>query len=299
MKKILLSVFILALALVAGRAVASEVDSNDNDNYPGSKVSVSINNNGKVDIGGAKITAINNASTTITVFTGWGTSGQTYTVNVSQASWVRRYNYETTIAEVSVGDYVSFTGTVDKTAAGFVIKADKIKDHSIQKLLPEHDGIVTAKSGFSLTVTFKNSSESTIVMTTATTTIQKNGATSSLSDIVVGSKLTIFGLLNNAQKTLNATSIRINASVANKPAKNYQGTLKSIATSTTEALLVITIDGSDKSVHVPNSALIYNKKFKAVSLNTYKVGDTVRFFGSFRAGDDVHADASIVRDINI
>lgn len=299
MKKILLSVFIFALALVAGRAVADEVDSNDNDNYPGSKVSVSINNNGKVDIGGAKITAINNASTTLTVYTGWGTAGQTYTVDISQASLTRRYNYGATLAEISVGDFISFTGTIDKSVAGLVVKADKVKDHSIQRHIPEHDGTVTAKSGSSLTVTLKNSSQSTIVMTTATTTIQKNGATSSLSDIVVGSRLTIFGLLNNVQNTLNATSIKINASAANKPAKNYQGTLKSIATSTTEALLVITVDGSDKSVHVPNSALIYNKKFKVVSLSAYKVGDTIRFFGSFRAGDTVHADASIVRDINI
>lgn len=307
MKKfLLLSGLTLAMFVAVGFAQVTSADPSSNaanDNFPGSHVNVSIMNNGKVDISGAKIVSISNSSTTLSVVTNWGTASQTYTVDVSNASITRRYGYQASFSELSVGDYVSVTGSIDKTLAGLVIRATTLQNHSIQKYTETKEGTVTAKNASALTVVLRpQGSFEVTVQTTSTTTIQKQGVTASFADINAGSYIVVNGTYNNATKVMTAASIRIVNNPAYQVSRNYQGTLKSITVGSgyrQPAVMVVTIDGVDYTVHIAGGAAVYAKNFTTTSLSNYLPGHTVRFYGQLRAYDVNVADATVVRDLNI
>ncbi|MES3005389.1 MAG: DUF5666 domain-containing protein [Patescibacteria group bacterium] len=300
---ILLPALVLSFAVFTSKASATAAAAAANNASPGSVVEVSILNSGKVDISGAKVTSISSTgSSTLTVFVGWGNAGQTYTVDISSASITRRYSYPASASEISVGDFVSFVGNVDKSVSGLLIKATSLQDYSIQKYTSTNEGTVTAKGTNTLTVSLKgNNSDSVTVAIVASTTIMKNGSSATLADISVGTYIVVDGTYNNITRTINATSIRVTNNPAYLVSRNYQGTLKSItvATGYGQSSMVVTINGVDYTVYIAYGSSVYNKDFVPTSLSNFKVGDTVRFYGALRPYTVGVADATVVRDISI
>lgn len=79
---------------------------------------------------------------------------------------------------------------------------------SIRIHLAELDGNVTAVSGNSITMTNHQGSSQTIVVS-ASTTYRQDGASATLANVVVGSKIRAEGTLAADQTTLNALTVKI------------------------------------------------------------------------------------------
>ncbi len=179
----------------------------------GSTLEVHINNNGKVLVRGAKITSINGS--TITAMNMWGSTTMTWIVNTDTSTKsIRRYGGNSSLSEMSVGDYISFSGMLDTTASVLTVKADMIKDWSIQKVSASFTGTVASidsvNQKFGLT-TKERGVIGVIAVSVASTTqwIKGNATSTTFADLQVGDRVLASGLYNNLQKLLEAAKVRI------------------------------------------------------------------------------------------
>lgn len=176
----------------------------------GSTLEVHINNNGKVLVRGAKITSI--SGPTITATNTWGSTTMTWIVNTDTSTKsIRRYGGNSSLSEMSVGDYISFSGMLDTTASVLTVKADMIKDWSIQKVSASFTGTVasidSANQKFGLTT--KERGTITVVVASTTQWIKANATSATFGDLKIGGKVLASGVYNNVQKILEAAKVVI------------------------------------------------------------------------------------------
>lgn len=96
----------------------------------GSKLEVAISDNGRVIVRGAEVTDISGA--VITARTEWGASALSWTIETdSETAFVQKGGSGSALADVSVGDYVSFSGQLDEDESAFTINADAVKNWSL------------------------------------------------------------------------------------------------------------------------------------------------------------------------
>lgn len=94
------------------------------------KLEIAINDNGRVLVRGAEITAI--TDTRITARTDWGASALAWTVRTDADTAVLRADGSSTrFADLSVGDTISFSGSLDAHAGTFTVDADAVRDWSL------------------------------------------------------------------------------------------------------------------------------------------------------------------------
>lgn len=164
---------------------------------------------------------------------------------------------------------------------------------------------VTSVSGSTINaaVAWGSYSLNWVVVTDATTKfIRKHGGASSVSEVSVGDFLSFQGHVDTTQSqaTVKADIVKDWSLVEKANAKmNMEGTLKSIAGTTTPTTLVLTIKGVDYTVNVPGGISILNKNWQIVSLSSFRIGDTVRVYGSLRTDSTATIDATVVRDTSI
>lgn len=96
----------------------------------GSKLEVSIADNGRVIVRGAEVTDINGDA--VTARTEWGASALTWTVDTdSETVFVEKDGSDSRFSDLSDGDYISFSGTIDESGTTFTIDADTVKNWSL------------------------------------------------------------------------------------------------------------------------------------------------------------------------
>ena len=151
----------MTIALIAVPAYA------DNDAYKkeahnnGTTLEVHINDNGSVLVRGAKVTAI--SGSIISASTTFGTSSIAWTIDGSGISKVtRRYGGNGTMADIQVGDYLSFNGALTTTASGFSVKATSLKDWSIQVKNSSFSGTISSITNTSFVLTTNDNKAITI-----------------------------------------------------------------------------------------------------------------------------------------
>jgi hypothetical protein len=223
MKKILLSAIVAILVVSTGGLVASaEKGGNDgNENREeksntgmghksvGSSLEVHINDNGKVLVRGAEITAI--SGTTITAKNMFGSYAMIWTVRTdTDTKFVRKHGGASVVSELSVGDFMSFSGAFDTTATTPTVNASLIKDWSIQKLDQVLTGEVKSVNTGALSFVLNTEKKGDVSVLTNTSTTFTNGTTTgNLANVVVGVKAKVRGVWNSTTNILTATSVKV------------------------------------------------------------------------------------------
>lgn len=257
-----------------------------------------INNDGSVILRGAKIVAISGSGITVTQT--WGSYLSTWVINTdSSTELLRRYGATSSLAEFSIGDYVSVRGTLDTTKAVQSINAKTVRDYSIQRENATFAGTVlsidaNAKS-FVLT-TEKRGNQTVFVL--PTTVIKQGSATTTFSALAVGQKISkAAGVWNNLTNSVQAEKIDIYQNTALLNKRTFEGTLKSVSTSSSlPATIVLTVGNADFTVNIPVGISVLSKNWLTTPLSTYVVGDKVRVYGAVDPTHTTVIDASVVRD---
>lgn len=300
MKKIAKTIGIIALALSAALSpVYADSENKGKDHKTeahavGSTLEVHINDSGKVLVRGAKVTAVSGNS--ISADTTFGGSTLSWVVDATETQKVvRRYGGSSSIAEIQIGDFISFTGNLTGTGTTWNVKATSLKDWSIQVKNSSFSGTVASITNSSFVLTTENG-KSITVNTDSNTKITKGDETVAFSTITVGAKISkTEGLFNNNLNTLQAKSIKLYKDpILNK--RTFEGKISS----TTSVLPPTTFDFSSEGkvykVIVPAGISILNKDWVQIPLTSFQANDSVRVYGAIQAANTDTIDATVVRN---
>lgn len=202
----------LVAMLIATPALAladsGKRDDNSRPHAGGSSLEIMINDNGKTVVRGAKVTNV--SGSTVTAQTIWGASSITWTVRTdSDTNFLRKSGTNAGIADIAVGDYVSFSGMLSSGSA-FTVDADVVKNWSLSENRTAITGTVTAHDNDSLTIATMNRGNVEVAITSST---KFSGSIDALADITTNSRVVVLGSYNADTKVLTATEIRSNLKV--------------------------------------------------------------------------------------
>lgn len=140
MQRMTTSLLVSASVLLAGLAVTgilmfafveSAEARNAGPHSVGSKLEVAISDTGRVIVRGAEVTEI--AGEIIRVRTEWGASALSWAVETNdETAFVEKGGSGSALTDVSVGDYVSFSGQLDENESNFTVDADAVKNWSLE-----------------------------------------------------------------------------------------------------------------------------------------------------------------------
>lgn len=143
----------LAVAGVLMFAFVQNVEArNSGPRAVGSKLEVAISDNGRVIVRGAEVTEI--SGDRIQARTEWGATTLTWRVDTdSDTDFVMKSGSGSELTDVSIGDYVSFSGQVDESEATLTVDADAVKNWSVDddsriRAEARADAKVEAKKGW-------------------------------------------------------------------------------------------------------------------------------------------------------
>ncbi len=214
---------ILAAALVMSFAAAPLAFAHNNDDKSSDKVkkantevSVQISHNGKTLVRGAEVSAI--AGSVITALTKWGSSTLVWTINTSGSTqFVQTGSKNGTIANIAVGDVLSFSGVLNASSTGLVVTADTVKNWT-KKTTPTPNvndtfqGTLQSAASTSLPTSLvlkMNNTNYTVQANTGTIVLGANWLPTSLSNFVAGDIVRVFGSVSASNATvINAIVVR-------------------------------------------------------------------------------------------
>ncbi len=194
-----------ALLLTSGIAHA---DSDKNKSMTGTGVEVNIGSNGSALVRGAKVTSV--SGTQVNANTSLGSSVLGWVVKTdSNTDFSANKGGAEGIANIAVGDTISFRGTIDQSVAGLTVNAKQIKDWTSVQTKASLSGVVSSINTTlaSFTITHKNGT--TTVQTSSSTNFTEDGDNASFSEIVLNAKVKLQGLLNASSSIFTATSVEI------------------------------------------------------------------------------------------
>jgi hypothetical protein len=171
----------------------------------GSTLEVHINNDGSVLARGAKITSI--GSTTINATQTWGSYSLPWVINIlPTTNLVPKVGNDVQLADMKVGDYISFSGALDQSQGTGTVNAKVVKDFSLQnvkRLLEKRvfEGTIGTTTGSTTpsTFTYTAGNKSYTVQVAANTTLLSNSWNPiSFSQLKSNDKVRVYGALEVA-----------------------------------------------------------------------------------------------------
>ena len=263
----------------------------------GSQIQVTLHNDGAIHVNGLKAVAIN--GTTISGQVAYGTGVLNVAVTTdSNTKFTRRYGGASSLSQFVVGDYLAVDGTLTVSGNTFTIAAKKVEDNSIQMRNDSFGGIVSSVNTASSTFVLTSHERGMITVTiTGSTKFFLNNSTTTSSQVVVGAWVVATGLFNNLNRTVVADKVQIKESSFVRKTK-FEGTLKSVSTTTLPSVLIVTIGEKDITVNVPVGISVVNKKHLPIAVATLKAGDKLRVYGVVETTNNLVIDASIIRDVS-
>lgn len=304
-KKYILGAMALALVMSLGLAHSAFAD-NDHDQQnrearrAGTTLEIHVTDSGKVLVRGAKVTGV--TGSVVTATTAWGNAVATWTVNTgSTTQLVRRYGGAmTSLSEITIGDFVSFSGTIATGATSpFVVDAKVLKDWSIQKKNATFEGTITSVDGANSSFVLTSNNRGAVTVKVATTTeIKKDSTSGTFADIIAGLRVTATGLYNNVNSTLEATHVKVKtANPVQTQATTIEGTLVSLAGTTAPTTFTMQSRGTTYTVSVATTTSVLNRNWLSATLSQFVVGNTVRVYGVINP--DATVQATVVRNTSI
>ncbi len=215
-----------ALAFLPVIASANEGNGNKGVNRSAAtqRVEVAINASGNVLVRGAKVTGISGSTLTVTTTAGASTLSWAVTTDGSTA-FVTSAGSGSSLAQISVGDTVSFAGAL--TGTGLSVKATAVKDWTIGASQRSISGTVASINGTNTSLTLgngngkdndndKDDKTRATIQLTGSTVITLNGTTTPFASIQTGDKVKATGTMNADGTVLTATSVTVT-----RPAVNF------------------------------------------------------------------------------
>lgn len=179
-------------------------------------LTVHIENNGATLVRGAKVIAVSGG--TITASTQWGNTNVNWSVVTDgNTQLLRKNGQKEAIADVKVGDTLSFSGSLNTSGSPFTVNAKVVKDWTAPDVAvtPERhvfEGKLTALTSSTLPSTLSLSIGSKIYSVFAsagTQVLNSLWATTTLSRFSVGDTVRVFGSLQSSnQNNIDAYVIR-------------------------------------------------------------------------------------------
>lgn len=229
-----------------------------------------------------KVTAINGTSLTVLAKKG------TYTVDVSQAKFVRRFGAVMTLGDVQVNDELTINGTVSSSTSTMVT-AKVVRDLSLQARNGSFEGTVSNITANSFTLSTKNRKDQTINLT-ASTTFMNDGKVSTAAALMNGSRVVVSGVWDRTNSDVTAKKVRIVIAT-----KQVAGTISALSGN------ILTVTGKTPtttfSVDV-TGAKVLRLHGSVGTIAELKVGDKVEIHGK-QATTSSNILASWIRDLSI
>lgn len=168
---------------------------------------IHIIDNGNTLVRGAQVTAI--SGNTITATTALGSTTLSWLVKVNGATdFIHKYSGTSSLADVSIGDQLSFSGKIDTTASQLTVNAKVIKNWSVGESRATISGTIDSVNVSQNTFVLVGKKQATTtVAVSGSTSIWKNGATTTFSSLIVGNILKVSGIFNSQNKILTAEKI--------------------------------------------------------------------------------------------
>jgi hypothetical protein len=261
---------------------------------------VNISGDGSSVISGVKVMQL--AGSTIFARMYWGDSYVRLTIKTnSNTKFYRATGEVTGLSEITEGNMLDITGSINSGSDVLTITASTIKNQSVQKKQNVFSGKVSGvdlpNNSFLLNTTKYGI---VTVKTNTTTQFIKGSRTLDLAHVVVGDTITkTSGDFDIPTNTLTANSVVTYIAPDYYKSKNFQGTLKEIGGTALPTTLQVLIDGKTYTVNVTANASILNKAKGPIMLNRFVVGDTIRVYGAIREVDEPIMDVEVVRNINL
>ncbi len=182
-----------------------------------SGLEVQIGESGRVLVRGATVTGV--SGNTITATTVWGSASVTWTVNASNAQFVDRGGRNAGLADISVGDTVSFNGSLNTSASAFSVNATTVKNWSKdRKVLERHtfEGKLQSIASTTLPTNFVlkvGDTNFTVNVAVGTPILKNNWSNTTLAQFAVGNTVRVYGSVQaSSTTTIDAVVVR-NASL--------------------------------------------------------------------------------------
>ena len=256
--------------------------------------SIQINNNGKSVFQNIKVDSVS-ASSTIHGIISWGSFSLRVRIETDgNTNFMRRFNGNSSIAEISVGDFLTVHGMLRAdTADLFMVRATYIKNWSVQKRNASFFGRVLSMSASSTSFMLdaEDRGLQTIIVGSSTE-IMKAGVHVAFSDIKMGDKINVQGVWNNLQNTLDAKKIKIFVDHAILQ-RVFEGKLQSVASTTAPTTIVIRKSETDYTVQIVPDTSILNKLWARATLSQFLVGHKIRVYGAL---EGTTINATVVRN---
>lgn len=203
-------VIIAAMALFPFMGTAHA--DNDHKNYgskSGSGVEINIGGNGNVLVRGAKVTSV--SSSTVSANTNYGSSILGWTVKTNgDTEFTTNKGGSTGIAQIVVGDVISFRGSLDQAISGLTVNAKVVKDWTQVESKKTYKGVVTSINATLNSFTLSHGDATTTIQTNSGTKFKlANGDTGSFADIFLNAKVKVMGMWNASSTVLTATSVDV------------------------------------------------------------------------------------------
>lgn len=174
----------------------------------GTGVEINIGANGNALVRGAEVTAV--SGTQVNAETSLGSSILNWIIKTdSDTDFSARKGGEDGMANIEVGDTISFRGTIDQAVAGLTVNAKQVKDWTSVETKAKLEGVVTSINSTLASFTVKTKNGTTTVETSGSTKFTEDGNDASFADIVLNAKVKLQGLLNASSSVFTATSVSI------------------------------------------------------------------------------------------
>lgn len=215
--KTLFGSLLVSSFLIAAPAFAADVKASQ-------EASFRVNSDGIVQVIGAEITSV--SGNVINAVTRLKNNVVTWAFTTNASTTIVGGSKSSTTSDLRVGDKLNVTGSLTSLGSTIGVSAGKILDVTLLSSLRAKTGTVQSINTTNGTFTLKADDKVFVVQTNASTTFKLSKATTTqtLSNMVVGQKVTVLGTLSSDGSTITASQVALKAE--NKKIKKELDELK-------------------------------------------------------------------------
>lgn len=202
-----------ASILVGPLAFANNEDNNKQEVHKaGTELSVQINDNGKVTVRGAKVTAI--SGNTISAATMFGSTTVSWNVVTDGSTkFVDKAGRNLGLGTIQVGDVLSFNGSLNGAATSLSVNATLVKDWSKNmKIFEKHtfSGTLQTAPGSTTPTAFQylsGGSTYTVNVSSGISILGKNWLSLPIGSFVAGDNVNVYGAVQASNTSMIDASV--------------------------------------------------------------------------------------------
>lgn len=168
---------------------------------------VYILDNDQVLVRGARVTSI--SENLISARTAWGEFGMDWDVETDDSRFLRRFGEKSVFSEIFIGDFISFSGTLDSSAEAPTVVARVVKNWSTEGRgdLTVRAGSIRSIDELSNSFSLRTQMGTVVVRTNSHTEIKHNLSNTSFGVLTSGSDVLVRGTFNTQTGVLAANMI--------------------------------------------------------------------------------------------